>query len=108
MIPETEFKIKRKPVTTTEIPTTATTTEVTEATHTIIEVEHDPGTVVQQETNTLFMWVLTVSIFIYLMLSICHRQFKKKRLTTRRKSVTSLLQQPEDISLLVTSNPKDS
>jgi hypothetical protein len=107
LIPETEFKLKRKQVTVPETPASTTTTAI-EATHTVIEVEHDPGTVVQPESNTLFMWVLTVSIFIYFMLSVCHRQFKKRRLTTRRKSVSTILQQPEDISLLVTSNPKDS
>lgn len=102
MIPETEFTIRRKQQ---AAATVTNSTKIPEAT---IEVDHEPGTVVQQATNTLFMWVLTATMFIYVMLAICHRQFNKKRLTTRRKSVTALLQQPEDISLIITSNPKDS
>jgi hypothetical protein len=110
LIPEKEFNITRKvvkQVTTTESVVTATKTiETATTTHTIMEVEHEPGTVIAQESNTLFLYVLTAFIFLYLLMSICFRQLAKKRLTTRKNVVSSLLNQPEEIAL-ITANTKD-
>jgi hypothetical protein len=110
LIPVTEFKIKRKIIketTTTESVATATKTiETAVATHTIMEVEHEPGTVIAQESNTLFLYVLSAFIFLYLFMSICFRQLAKRRSTTRKNLVSTLLSQPEEISL-VTANTKD-
>lgn len=73
---------------------------VATATQTIIEVEHDVGTVVHQQTNALFIWVLTVFLSMYCLLSTCYRQLSK-----RRRRGTKM--QDDEISL-VASYPKES
>lgn len=119
LLPETEFNIKRKVVqkpiisssvihhikpTSTALTTTTaamvSTVIVATATQTIIEVEHDVGTVVHQQTNALFIWVLTVFLSMYCLLSTCYRQLSK-----RRRRGTKM--QDDEISL-VASYPKKS
>lgn len=83
-----------------------TTTSATNiATHTMIEVEHEAGTFVQQVTNQLFMWVLFIFLTIYVLLSTCFRQLTKRRTRITKKNISTILQQDE-ISL-ITTNPKD-
>ena len=82
-----------------------TKTRVTTATHTVLQVEHEAGTFVHQESNILFMVVLSIMLILYILLSICYRQFTSRRLRMN-KSISSMLQQ-EDISLVV-CNPKES
>ncbi|KAI9363090.1 hypothetical protein BD770DRAFT_407452 [Pilaira anomala] len=100
LLPETEFKIKRKVI------ATKTTTSATNiATHTMIEVEHEAGTFVQQVTNQLFIWVLFIFLTIYVLLSTCFKQLTKRRTRITKKNISTILQQDE-ISLIAT-NPKD-
>lgn len=98
MLPETEFKIRRK------VQKVTTTSSAAVATHTEIQVEHEAGTFVHQVSNELFVWVLSIVITIYVLMSTCYRQLTKRRTRITKKNITSLLQ--DDISL-VTSNPKD-
>lgn len=93
-MPETEFTLKRK-----IIPTTTINQINATPTH-VIEVEHEPGTIIQQESNRLFIWVLSIVIFSYIIMSTCYRQLKRKRQIV----VSSLLQQPEDIALVIKSS----
>lgn len=95
-MPETEFTLKRKIIPTTTIDQINSTPTPTH----VIEVEHEPGTIIQQESNTLFIWVLSIVIFSYISMSICYRQLKRKRQIV----VSSLLQQPEDIALVIKSS----
>lgn len=78
------------------------TIEEVMTTHTVIEVEHDAGNFVQQQSNTLFIWVLTVFITMYILLSTCYRQLSKRRVRIKKNII-----QPDEISL-VTSNLKES
>lgn len=98
MLPETEFKIKRK------VQKVTTTSSAATATHTEIQVEHEAGTFVHQVSNELFIWVLSVVLALYVLMSSCFKQLTKRRTRITKKNITSLLQ--DDISL-VTSNPKD-
>lgn len=75
------------------------TIDIIKATHTIIqqEIEHEAGTFVQrQESNKLFLWVLTIFISLYFILSFTYRQLMKRK---RVKRATSMLQ-ADEISLV--------
>ncbi|CEP13907.1 hypothetical protein [Parasitella parasitica] len=94
LLPETGFRLKR-----TLRPSTMSNDAY--PTH-IVEVEHEPARLVQQESNKLFVWVLSVVVVSYISMSGCYRQAKKKRYVAK----SSLLQQqqPEDIALMIKSS----
>ncbi|KAI7892686.1 uncharacterized protein EV154DRAFT_504474 [Mucor mucedo] len=92
LLPETEFKIKRK------VQKVTTTSSAAVATHTEIQVEHEAGTFVQQVSNELFIWVLSIILTIYVLMSTCFRQLTKRKTRITKKNTTSLLQ--DDISLV--------
>ncbi|KAG1141873.1 hypothetical protein G6F37_008062 [Rhizopus arrhizus] len=81
LLPETEFKLKRKVITTTEKKETAKPTEV----------EHKKEDVmVEQEHNELFIWTFLTLSIIYCSFSICLRQFINRQ--RKRKAIDSELQ----------------
>ncbi|KAK4515348.1 putative endonuclease lcl3 [Mucor velutinosus] len=102
LLPETEFTLKRKVLPATITTATTTTTAAIDPlpTH-IVQVEHEPGTIIQQESNTLFIWVLSLVIFLYISMSICYRQLKRKKQIVKS---TLLQQQPQDIALVIKSS----
>ncbi|CAO3688505.1 unnamed protein product [Rhizopus stolonifer] len=87
MIPETEFKLKRKVIATTKAPSeptfsknpTVDPTSIIEPEETVLEVEHEENVVIEQEKNQLFVWTFLVLSVFYCSLSVCLRQFLNRR-----------------------------
>jgi hypothetical protein len=76
-----------------------TLTSTPESSSTWIEVEHDEGTIVEQETNQLFLWVLSVVISMYALLSLCFRKVFKSRRQTQYVNLNNT-----ELSVLTSSN----
>jgi hypothetical protein len=111
LLPETEFKLKRKVIATTEKKETTKPTGIIQPstssirkeieTQTILEVEHKKEDVmVEQEHNELFIWTFLTLSIIYCSFSICLRQFINRQ--RKRKAIDS------EFQLVPTVSTKDN